>query len=351
MATAKKKAFGAPGVQIGSGKTAGGDETGSSDKWASAAASAKKMSEKIRPVNVKFVPLNAVRIDPDNPRELSISPNEVKAISHKYPLNKEAIQSEDSANWLESYCSIIRKESGLEGQALNDYINIAEFACKLKSSDKLINPVTGWQDDSIVNLIAGERRYLAHLLLDEEMIKASLLIGQPSDLDLQVMQWHENSEREDLNLHGRLKNLTAIANAYEKTGAKVSKRNLAAVAGIGETSAQRYLVVMRCDVDELHQAIKSGSINNIKKAAELASLPKKQLLSELNNDKPKPAKSSLKLSQDISPKAVTYIINSVADTLEGDDLKEALNGIDLSTHKGLKLAFAALTKHLEEQHG
>lgn len=345
-----KKGFGAS-IQIGSGKTQGGDATGASDKWARAAANSQAISSKIRAVNVKYVPLAGVMIDPDNPRDLSVSPETVTDLAERFPVDLEKIRSDDAADWLEGYCSRIASESGLTEKALTDFLSIAEFASQLKSGDQLINPVTAWQDDSTINLIAGERRYLAHLLLGEDMIKATLLPERPSDLDLLVIQWQENSQRESLNLHDRLYNLKAIAAAYEKTGATISKKSLAALAGIGLTTAQRYLVVMRCTYSELIDAIKDGRVNNIKKAAELAVLNRKQLLEALGGKRAQQPKETIKFSNAMSHKTAVYIINSVADSLGGDELKAVINETDLTGPKGIKQAFTAITEYLEANHG
>jgi len=67
-------------------------------------------------------------------------------------------------------------------------------------------------------LIHGERRCLSSMLAGKKDIPAKVLDEKPNDLDIRLLQFIENAQREDLNLYETLNNIRQILDEYKRPG-------------------------------------------------------------------------------------------------------------------------------------
>ncbi len=331
------------------------DESASSSlRWTTSAAEQIKAAGGVVALNVKRIPVKYIREDALNPRKLALSADDIGALAQRFPIDRERLNRDDDA-YLDEYLEQIEADGGLSGKAVGDLQSIAAFAFALKSADRLLHPIVVWQNDSQFNLIAGERRLLAHLLLGEPMIDARIREAAPSALEKYLLQWEENIHRDDLSLFEKIDNLRQLMEAWKsgKGVQAISVNQFATLSGLPRSVAQRYLAVIRCPSPLLIEAIEAGQVTNIKRAAQIAVLSVAEIKELLGPQKPvsksaQGAGSSLRVGRAKDYRAVSYLIKAAAEKLDDEALTAELDGLDLSRQKDLNRAFEVLLARIDE---
>lgn len=199
----------------------------------------------------ELIALSRIETDPDNPRELEITPNDIiKGISV-------------------SDINFAKKQSELE--------NLATLADTIKKNG-IINPVVVYKYLDTYRLVAGERRYLASILAGKEDIQARILSERPKTLDLRLIQWMENNEREELSLKDRISNVRVIMEEYKKQNPDetVTPSTIKELICISLSQATCYSAVLSAPKD-INDLILAGKISNLDKAALLAKIESKSI--------------------------------------------------------------------------
>jgi ParB family chromosome partitioning protein len=203
--------------------------------------------------NVRFevIALSRIEPDPENPREMKISREEVKQ-----GIQRNTVLFEEKENEMKSLYTLAEtiKNKGL------------------------INPVVVYKHGENYRLVAGERRFLASIYAGKDDIQARILNEKPKGLDLRLLQWIENTEREDLSLKDRIGNVKLILTEYLKDHAeeKTSTTLIKELIGISFSQASCYIAVLNAPIEVKEQII-SGKINNLDKAALISKIEEKSL--------------------------------------------------------------------------
>ncbi len=336
--------------KLGTGKI---ESIGDSRKWAVGVKSQIAGATQHKGLNARFVPMSQITLDPANPRRLAITPDKVRELVAEHPLDPAWLKVEIQNDWWDEYLAGIGSE--LSGKALTDFQDTLLLALSIKSHDRLINPITVYAEESgtDLRLIAGERRFLAHTILGEDMIAARILSHRPDDLEKDLLQWEENNQRLELTLHEQLVNLERLVVGWEKQRSKrLSVSDLVALAGLPRVTAHRYLTVIRCPHAALKEAIESGRVTSLKQAGHLATLSAKELDSALNptqqQAKSKPIFRIARRS-DYSP--VKAVLKAAAEQLGGKSFMKLLDSQELDTAEGLAEAFDKLVKLVADKQG
>lgn len=206
------------------------------------------LAEHERMFRTIFVPLDQIEPDPNNPRKLNIVTNDL--------------------------INGIRKDDPLFSGKQSEYEKLETLAATIKN-DGLLNPIIIYKTGAKYKIVAGERRYLASILAGKKEIEARVFEQKPTYLALKVIQWVENTEREDLSLMDRIDNIRDIINAYAQdkeisfdacTGETLSK-----ITGLSTRQSQTYLSVLKSS-GIVQEAIKEGCIKNIDKAVVISAI-------------------------------------------------------------------------------
>lgn len=202
-------------------------------------------------LRVEAVPLRKIELDPDNPRELILTLDDLPEGPEKNdPLYEKKNEEKKS---LESIAASIQSEG-------------------------VINPVLVYKHGDKYRVVAGERRTLASKLAGKLDIPAKILNEKPTELKLSILQWIENIERADLTLWERLRNLEKIVLNYR--GDAVNKTQLTAteiskLIGCSLSHAMNYLLVLYAE-DEVRIAIQNNKLRNLEKAALISKIEIKE---------------------------------------------------------------------------
>lgn len=331
--------------RVGTGKI--DQQESGTEKWAGSVAAQVATAANVKGILTKTVPVAYVICDPENPRKLTLTQEQITKIAAAYPFDKTQLQIDDPSDWLEDYVTRVGEAEQLTGKALGDLESLVGFAAALKTADRLLHPIVVWREESTFHLIAGERRLLAHILLGESNIAARIVEQGYSRAEIDTLQWEENVHRVDMSLWERVDHIQKLLEAGEGVK-KTSVTKLSKIIGKSRAESQRYLAVLRYPTKALLNAISSGKVSDLKTAAALAQLTPSELEVKLSGTTGKAVdtKPSIKFANKDKIPQFGQIIKAAAKQLKMDALiKEA----DLDSPKGINDTIALLVAELEER--
>ncbi len=195
-----------------------------------------------------YIPVYKIRLT-DQPRQLGISVDDV--ISH--------------AEGLKDLTKLYKDKK------LESFIELQELAQSIKN-EGLIQPVTAYEAGDEYLLVAGERRFLAHLLLKAVEIRA-LVKPKPPNFKLAKIKLIENVQRKDLNLAEMVIGLIVTNDLHmkENEGRSMKRADIIKAISVSRTTATRYHKVIEGPTDVL-EAIKNKDITQLAVAADIADI-------------------------------------------------------------------------------
>ncbi len=198
-------------------------------------------------MNYRLVPLTAIELDPDNPRKLSISKEDVT----------NGLKAEDSTFEIKT----------------KELTSLQEMAETIKAYG-VRNPVEIYKYGSGYRLIHGERRCLASILAAKTNIPAKILDEKPNNLDIRLLQLIENVQREDLSLSDFLNNIRSIIIEYKNSTKEDFELNASFLEKlINKSRAQCFNIMSVLNApEEVQSLIKTGKLKNLEKAAIIATV-------------------------------------------------------------------------------
>lgn len=334
---AKKKVF-----SIGSSLSDGLEQT---------IVAAQNYSSALR---IDIIPITKIDIDPDNPRTLTITANDIiNGLSADDPM-------------------YVKKSDDLESlQTLSKSIY----------EQGLINPILVYEKNGMYRLVAGERRTLASMIAKKTDIQAKILDGKPDELKIRLLQWIENIERADLTLMERMDNLEKIVSAFAKQHElmfqEVRITDISQLIGCTKSHAISLKAVLNADA-ELKQLIAENKIRNLEKAALLTAIqspflrqraiadciqgaPLKKLKIYLEQDKAKSEASEVTNLDGSEPLFIHFgstksmhvakaIFDSIVSHESFKSIASEFEMIDRNNPRVISHAFKQLIKKLEEIH-
>ena len=186
-----------------------------------------------------YIPMDSIVLDQNNARHIGkISPDEI--ISHA---NNE----------------IDLNQSEHPGKR-DFFARIHELSQSIKE-DGLLQPITVFiNDDDKYELRAGERRYLAHLLLDMREIRALVRPKEKDPFKDRVVSLIENLQREDLTSGEVIKSIKNLDDFHNQVyESPISGEKLEKLISKSRRTCFLYLQVARSD-EKIYQAVVNNEI-------------------------------------------------------------------------------------------
>lgn len=192
------------------------------------------------------LPLSRIELDPDNPRKLAINLVDVR--------------------------EGLNKQDPLYAQKTAELERLKELAATIQSSG-VINPIVVYKRGEFYRVVAGERRCLASILANKNEIDARAFNEKPKGFELKLIQWIENTAREDLTLNERIENVRELVNEYQQQRGptEVTASLLKELTALSLPQATYYMAVLKAPAD-LKEAIEKSEIRSLDKAAILAGI-------------------------------------------------------------------------------
>lgn len=353
--------------------------TDDGQKWTEAIGDQLANADAIKSINVKTIPVDTVLFEPGNPRELRITPDEIRENYAMLMLPPKALQEHADDDWMEDYENSVA-EVFPDDLKKNDFMSIALFAASLKSADRLLNPIVVWREDTLFYKITGERRYLAHVLLKEPNIAARIYEQKPSKFQISCIQWEENYQREDLCLHDALRNLRDMVEGWKlDTGNEsITAAQFQNMSGMSRANGARYLRILTHASERLWDAMKVRKVDSLTTAYQLAAVDAETCDKELEKIfKGAPGTSAKEIAREraekgertrrrrptkigrvpnfINPTFVRrarprelatsrFLIMRLQESMNSQGLEEELEKFDLETPKGIGAALDTIYK-------
>lgn len=203
------------------------------------------------------LPLSRIELDPDNPRKLAVDLIDVR----------QGLRPDDP--------HFQRKQDEVE--------RLKELSHTIKSSG-VINPVVVYKLGEHYRIVAGERRCLASILAGKQEIDARVFNEKPKGFELKLIQWIENTAREDLTLDERLGNVRDIIQEYQHQhdDSEMNATILKNITGLSLSQTSYYLAVLNAP-DDVQVEIQNGNIRNLDKAALIAGVPTREIRQQAIN--------------------------------------------------------------------
>jgi ParB/RepB/Spo0J family partition protein len=199
------------------------------------------------------VSLESVRPDPDNPRNLKLSWEELK----------NGIADLEAG----------RIEAGERSTRTRNLESIASKADSFKKVGQL-QPIIVYRDDrGLLRIVDGEMRYWAARLCGWTELDAKVRAKKPTYLRLE--QYAANVLRDDLNLGQQLNNLELMLDEARESGESVKSLNeLAALMNRPRTTVQQWWAILRDGANEdVKAAIREDQITSLDAAYTAAQEP------------------------------------------------------------------------------
>jgi ParB-like chromosome segregation protein Spo0J len=199
------------------------------------------------------VSLESVRPDPDNPRNLKLSWEELK----------NGIADLEAG----------RIEAGERSTRTRNLESIASKADSFKKVGQL-QPIIVYRDDrGLLRIVDGEMRYWAARLCGWTELDAKVRAKKPTYLRLE--QYAANVLRDDLNLGQQLSNLELMLDEARESGESVKSLNeLAALMNRPRTTVQQWWAILRDGANEdVKAAIREDQITSLDAAYTAAQEP------------------------------------------------------------------------------
>jgi ParB family chromosome partitioning protein len=193
-----------------------------------------------------IIPLSRIELDPENPRKLAISMLDIQ--------------------------QGLNKSDPLYGRKAEELERLQELAHTIETSG-VINPIVVYKRGEFYRVVAGERRCLASTLANKLEIDARVFNEKPKGFELKLIQWIENTAREDLTLDERIGNIREIIHEYQHqhNESSISATLLKNIMGLSLPQATYYLAVINAPAD-VQQMIAEGQLRNLDKAAVIAGI-------------------------------------------------------------------------------
>jgi ParB/RepB/Spo0J family partition protein len=211
----------------------------------------------------QLIPIDLIEFDPNNPRQLSIS-------------------REDVLNG-------ISEADELYDKKLYEYNEILKPLAETITKIGVISPIQVFKKHDKYNLIHGECRCLASLIANKNEIKAFVCQKEPNEYEIKFLQLVENVFRKDLSLYEKLKNIESVYNQYKNHIDEQAILNTSFVQNIiccSERQARKISSVLNAP-KVIMDLIKNRKIKDLNVAARISSTKdvslKEKLITEAEN--------------------------------------------------------------------
>ena len=287
------------------------------------------------------IPMSYIETDPKNPRRMKLSLEEITTGLH-----------DNTPHY---------SEKSKELDALQ------ELAWSIQKKG-LINPITVYQRGEKYRLVAGERRYLASIMAKKTEIEARIYKNIPSEEDLKLVQWIENTARADLRLADKIANIESIFNFYkEKSAQNLDVDILMQLTGLAKTNAYRYLSIL--NHAEIRACIENGDVDSLRAAATLSEIkdpvklaaamavykeggPLNDIVQQIksnNTYQPRTLTSSVSLGKVSQGRVVKILIDALVQQPSYHHLQPVFTSIDWENTKEVATSFKKLLSILERE--
>jgi len=191
------------------------------------------------------LPVNIIHPSPSNPRYIGrIDPQDI--IAHR----------EGRLD--------LSQETDERGAFFNSIVEMAQSV----ERRGLLQPIVVKEDADGFTIMVGERRYLAHVLLGRERIRA-IVRPRSEEMEERSIRLIENLQRENLSFPEIIRAIEELDRLFQlQQGRPMDSLDLAAELHKHDSTCRRYLQIVR-GPDDVREAVEQGKISGLRPALAL----------------------------------------------------------------------------------
>lgn len=212
---------------------------------------------------LRVIGLEKIRPNPDNPRKIDVSPQSLVELRERAQAQTsgDTERSDESAT-LSTVGTLIEN---LDDTATRNTLEGIYLLARSIQDQGLIQPISVFStDDTHYVIMAGERRYLAHVLLGRKTIRA--MVREPS-ADVMVHRVGalvENIVRENLSTAEKVDYIEELATLHQaRHGTEITAEALHELIHESVRTCRRYLRYLNAP-PSIREAIRSGELGNVR---------------------------------------------------------------------------------------
>lgn len=217
---------------------------------------------------LRVIALEKIDPNPNNPRRLLIKGEEVSEL-RRYAANKARLADEGKPNddFFLMLTDLIQEESSIDRR---DRLESILLLAKSINQRGLIQPICVYGGNNRRYVImAGERRYLAHIMLGRPTIRVLVRERQGDELQDRAGPLIENIIREDLSTAEKIDYIEELVKLHDNlhTGQRMTAEQLHELIHESVRTCKRYLRFIQAP-EEVREAIRAGKFSTVREIEE-----------------------------------------------------------------------------------
>ena len=208
---------------------------------------------------LQVLPIERVKLNPDNPRRLPVTRDQVEQ------LHNDAVRLAGTTSMGDEFFDAVRSITESGNQSAMDSIERIALLAESIHRRGLIQPITAFADaDGGATIMAGERRFLAHVLLGRPTIRALVRLRDTNVLRDRAGALIENIMREDLSTAEKVESIASLVALHEEsTGREMTSDELHELIHESPRTCQRYLRFLAAP-PKIRAMIASGALETVR---------------------------------------------------------------------------------------
>ncbi len=208
---------------------------------------------------LQVLPLDRVKLNPDNPRRLPVTRDQINQI------HSDAVRLAGTASVGNEFFDAVRSIIEAGGHAAMDSIERIALLAESIHRRGLIQPITVFADvDGGATIMAGERRFLAHVLLGRPTIRALVRLRDTNVLRDRAGALIENIMREDLSTAEKVESIASLVALHEESaGREMTSDDLHELIHESPRTCQRYLRFLAAP-PKIRAMIANGTLDTVR---------------------------------------------------------------------------------------
>ena len=195
-------------------------------RFGGASPISKEISETLRSgsegsseLNLELVDLEKIEPDPENPRRLNLTKDDIEEWRDSWRVEGPSVQEEAGAP-----------------PTIEKLLGMADTIGKVGVQQ----PIKVYRHGDRFRILLGERRYWASMLAGQKTIPAWILARRPKTV--RAIQFIENFQRDGLRLAEKIENIRGLSTELEQHGElELTSASLAKEIGVSDRQARKYL--------------------------------------------------------------------------------------------------------------
>lgn len=271
---------------------------------------------------LRVIPLDKIDLNPHNPRRLLVSPHEILTLREEALSQSQGdLKGEGEHRFFSVIESLLNQ---LADETMKTQLEKIYLLAKSIEKHGLIQPIAVFQENGRYTIMAGERRFLAHLLIGRPSIRALARERMHDEVEERAGSLIENIARVDLTVSEKIEYIEELCDIYKKQSDKeISAEALHDLIHESVRSCRRYLRFIQAPED-VRAAIRAGELSSVREIEQALKLddedqPKEIAINtqekddrELNKRGRGRAKVSVSLGRVKNPSVIESLISSWA---------------------------------------